>query len=102
MEYNRLIDRKAETERITEALKRENTQFIVIYGRRRIGKSTLIKYLVNCQEQAIYFLSDSSTEAVQRDAFWRQSEKKQKGTLPHQRLTSQIPLSIYRALSFYP
>lgn len=28
--------------------------------------------------------------------------KKQKGTLPHQRLTSQIPLSIYRALSFYP
>ena len=47
MEYNRLIDRKAETDRITEALKRENTQFIVVYGRRRIGKSTLIKYLVN-------------------------------------------------------
>ena len=69
MEYNRLIDRKAETDRITEALKRENTQFIVIYGRRRIGKSTLIKYLVNSQEQAIYFLSDTSTEAVQRSAF---------------------------------
>ena len=34
MEYNRLIDRKAETDRITEALKRENTQFIVIYGLR--------------------------------------------------------------------
>ena len=48
MEYNRLIDRNAETDRITEALKRENTQFIVIYGRRRIGKSTLIKYLVSC------------------------------------------------------
>lgn len=29
MEYNRLIDRKAETDRITEALKRENTQFIL-------------------------------------------------------------------------
>lgn len=68
MEYNRLIDRKAETDRITEALKRENTQFIVIYGRRRTGKSTLIKYLVNSQEQAIYFLSDTSTEAVQRSA----------------------------------
>ena len=25
MEYNRLIDRKAETDRITEALKRENS-----------------------------------------------------------------------------
>ena len=69
MEYDRLIDRKAETDRITEALKRENTQFIIIYGRRRIGKSTLIKYLVNSQEQAIYFLSDTSTEAVQRSAF---------------------------------
>ena len=45
MEYDRLIDRKAETDRITEALKQENTQFIVIYGRRRIGKSTLYRAL---------------------------------------------------------
>lgn len=69
MEFDKLIDRQAETERITQALQRETPQFIVIYGRRRIGKSTLIRHLVNDRDQAIYFLSDTSTEAVQRDAF---------------------------------
>ncbi len=69
MEFKRLIDRQAEMERITSALNRDDTQFIVIYGRRRIGKSTLIKHLINTREGAVYFLSDSSAEAVQRDAF---------------------------------
>ena len=69
MEFDKLIDRQAETERITQALQRETPQFIVIYGRRRIGKSTLIRHLVNDRDQAIYFLSDTSTEAVQREAF---------------------------------
>ena len=54
MEYNRLIDRKAETDRITEALKRENTQIIVIYGRRRIGKSTLINLVLFMKEAPTY------------------------------------------------
>lgn len=69
MEFNTLIDRKAETDRITDALHRDDTQFIVIYGRRRIGKSTLIKHIVNARKQAVYFLSDTSVEAVQRAAF---------------------------------
>lgn len=69
MEYNRLIDRTAEKDRIMAALHRESPQFIVIYGRRRIGKSTLIKEIVYSQEQVVYFLSDTSVEAVQRAAF---------------------------------
>lgn len=69
MEFDKLIDRQAETERINHALQRENPQFIVIYGRRRIGKSTLIRHIVNECGHAIYFLSDTSTEAVQREAF---------------------------------
>lgn len=69
MEFKRLIDRGAELERINEALKREDTQFIVIYGRRRIGKSKLIKHIVNVQQKAVYFLSDLSAESVQRSAF---------------------------------
>lgn len=32
MEFKKLIDRGAELERIEEALHREDTQFIVIYG----------------------------------------------------------------------
>lgn len=69
MEFKRLIDRKAEVDRIMGALHRNDTQFIVVYGRRRIGKSTLIKHIVNAQENSIYFLSDTSAEAVQRAAF---------------------------------
>ena len=69
MEFKQLIDRKNEFDRITTALKREDTQFVVIYGRRRIGKSTLLKHIVNIKENAIYFLSDSSSETIQRAAF---------------------------------
>ncbi len=69
MEFDKLIDRGAELERINEALHREDTQFVVIYGRRRIGKSTLLKHIVNARHKAIYFLSDTSVEAVQRAAF---------------------------------
>ena len=69
MEFKKLIDRGAELERINEALHRENTQFIVIYGRRRIGKSELIKRIVKVRHKAIYFLSDTSSETVQRAAF---------------------------------
>lgn len=69
MEFKRLIDRTAELDRIMEALHRESPQFIVIYGRRRIGKSTLIKHIVSQRGQAVYFLSDASVETVQRAAF---------------------------------
>ena len=69
MEFKKLIDRGSELERINTALRREDTQFIVIYGRRRIGKSTLIKHIVNERQKAIYFLSDTSAESVQRTAF---------------------------------
>ena len=69
MEFKRLIDRTAETVRIKSALHREDTQFIVVYGRRRIGKSTLIKHIVNARENSVYFLSDTSAETVQRAAF---------------------------------
>lgn len=69
MEFKILIDRTAEIERVTEALQRVDTQFIVIYGRRRIGKSTLIKHIVNKHNRAIYFLSDTSSETIQRAAF---------------------------------
>lgn len=50
MEFKKLIDRKNELDRITTSLKREDTQFVVVYGRRRIGKSTLLKHIVNTQE----------------------------------------------------
>ena len=64
MKLETFIDRIDSQDRLRNALSRENTQFIVIYGRRRIGKSTLIKETLSKQD--IYFLSDQTNEANQR------------------------------------
>ena len=67
MKFDRFIDRQDSLERIKEALQRQHPQFIVIYGRRRIGKSTLIKEILTGND--VYFLSDQTNEANQRMLF---------------------------------
>ena len=63
------IDRKKEFERLQKSLKREKPQFIVVYGRRRIGKSTLIKKVMDFSRGDIYFLADKTSEPSQRQLF---------------------------------
>ena len=63
------VDRQKETERLQKALKREKAQFIVMYGRRRIGKSTLIKKMMDIDRGDIYFLADKTSEPSQRQLF---------------------------------
>ena len=60
------LDRQKEIVRLTKALQREKRQFIVVFGRRRVGKSTLIKKILNSERGDIYFLADQTTEASQR------------------------------------
>ena len=43
MILKRFVDREKDKNRILAALSRQDCQFLVIYGRRRIGKSALIK-----------------------------------------------------------
>ena len=63
------VDRKKELERLQKSLSREKPQFIVVYGRRRIGKSTLIKKVMNFERGDIYFLADKTSEPSQRQLF---------------------------------
>lgn len=63
------VDRKKEFERLQKSLKRQKPQFIVIYGRRRIGKSTLIKKVMDFNRGDIYFLADKTSEPSQRQLF---------------------------------
>ncbi len=65
----RFLDRQSDIERLLLSLKREKTQFIVLYGRRRIGKSTLIQKVLNFSKGDIYFLADKTSEASQRQLF---------------------------------
>ncbi len=57
------VDRIEETERLRNALSREKTSLVVLYGRRRLGKSTLIKRVLS--ENDLYFLADRSEQQHQ-------------------------------------
>ena len=60
----KFVDRTDETARLKDALSREKSSLVVIYGRRRLGKSTLIKRVLSNND--IYFLADRSEGQHQR------------------------------------
>jgi len=63
------IDRNGEIKMLQEALARDNRQFIVIWGRRRIGKSTLIRKVLDFNRGDIYFHADTTSGFSQRQMF---------------------------------
>ena len=58
------VDRIEETARLRDALSREKFSLVVVYGRRWLGKSTLIKR--GLSDSDVYFLSDRSEGQHQR------------------------------------
>ena len=60
----KFVDRIDETARLWDAFSREKTTFVVMYGRRRLGKSTLIKRALT--DTDVYFLADRSEGLHQR------------------------------------
>lgn len=57
------IDRENELQRLTAALRSERPEFIVVYGRRRLGKSTLIRRVMGGQD--VYYEAGMSERATQ-------------------------------------
>ena len=60
----KFVDRIDEAARLKYALAREKSSLVVMYGRRRLGKSTLIKRVLS--ENDVYFLADRSEGQHQR------------------------------------
>ncbi len=60
----KFVDRKRELERLKRTLTAPEAQLIVVYGRRRVGKSTLIKMALK-EKLAIYFQADETEETNQ-------------------------------------
>lgn len=60
----KFVDRIDETARLKEVLSRETSTFTVVYGRRRLGKSTMIKRVLD--DNDVYFLADRSKQHLQR------------------------------------
>lgn len=60
----KFVDRIDEAARLKDALAREKSSLVVMYGRRRLGKSTLIKRVLSAND--LYFLADRSEGQHQR------------------------------------
>ena len=61
-------DREQELHMLEREYTRPGGRLIVIYGRRRVGKTTLIKEFIR-DKPAMYFLADERLESVQRRRF---------------------------------
>lgn len=57
------IDRTEEQERLRRQLGKEQSSFIVIYGRRRVGKSTLIRHVLT--DRDVYYMAERNEKSVQ-------------------------------------
>ncbi len=71
------VNRSKEIIRIKTALQQKNAVLIIIYGRRRCGKSTLLKKVIS--ENDIYFAADLREKSLQIEAFAKSVEKKVTG-----------------------
>lgn len=59
----KFVDRTDEINRIKSTLTRDSSSFVVIYGRRRLGKSTLMRKVLT--DRDVYFLADRSERQYQ-------------------------------------
>ncbi len=64
------INREKEMETLNREYKKQN-RFVVIYGRRRVGKTTLIKEFIK-DKKAFYFFADKQNENLQIERFKNQ------------------------------
>jgi AAA+ ATPase superfamily predicted ATPase len=67
------VNREEETKRLKRVLNDDNTRLIIIYGRRRCGKSTLLKRVIG--ENSIYFSADMRETPLQIMALAERIEK---------------------------
>lgn len=66
------IDREVELGVLNQALNSNSFQFIVIYGRRRVGKTALIREAIQSKENALYFQATEQDEKINIQNFKQQ------------------------------
>lgn len=64
------VNRQKEKDRLTKAFHKTNSQLIIVYGRRRCGKSALLRNVL--PEGSIYFSADLRDSRLQINAFANQ------------------------------
>lgn len=62
------VNREKELSILEKEYSKQGSSFVVIYGRRRTGKTTLIEKFIE-NKKAVYFLADLQSEILQIDRF---------------------------------
>ncbi|TKX52327.1 ATP-binding protein, partial [Halorubrum sp. SS7] len=55
------VDRGVERDQLRDCYESETADFVVIYGRRRLGKSDLVRQSIADREDAVYYQAVEST-----------------------------------------
>ena len=64
----KFVDRKNEINFLQNEYKKKESSFVVIYGRRRIGKTSLLSEFIK-DKDALFFLATEESENENRNAF---------------------------------
>ena len=64
----RFIDRDQEMQTLQNEYERDGSALVVLYGRRRVGKTTLISEFIK-DKNALFFLATEESEHQNRNAF---------------------------------
>lgn len=62
------IDREYEMETLESEYRRKGSALVIMYGRRRVGKTTLISEFIK-DKNALFFLASEESEAQNRALF---------------------------------
>ena len=65
---SKFIDREQEMETLVEEYNREGSSLVIMYGRRRVGKTTLISEFIK-GKNALFFLASQESETQNRNLF---------------------------------
>jgi len=63
------VDREDELRLLEESYDSREAEFIVLYGRRRLGKSELVRKSINDRDDAVYYQAVESTAQNQLESF---------------------------------
>ena len=65
---SKFIDRKQEMDTLASEYSREGSSLVIMYGRRRVGKTALISEFIK-DKNALYFLASQESEPQNRNLF---------------------------------
>jgi AAA+ ATPase superfamily predicted ATPase len=66
---NRFVNRVAELERLTDLYDSDSAELAVVYGRRRLGKTELVKQSLSDRDDAVVYQARQKTKTLQLEQF---------------------------------